>query len=441
MGKRALALGGGGARGAYEVGVWKALREIGQDRFDIITGTSVGALNGAVIAQGSYEDAVRFWSGVTTEKVLRIDLAENGEKEALSEHSLSVIRSFTREILRNRGADTAPLREMLTACVDEAAVRASGTDFGLVTVSLPDGKGHGLFLPDIPEGKLIDYLMASSAFFPAMQVQMIDGIPYVDGGYYDNVPAAMAAERGAEEIVAVDLKAPGLHRSIPVKGVRVIRIEPSWDLGPVLLFGHAYVERNITLGYFDTLRAFDQCDGVLYAFQKGEAAAYGDACRKRIFSLYETLRPEAVRPLGERAEPLKWRVMRVLRGLPWNGDAPLAVGWMENAGRIFGVSPLRKYTAREFYAAAKEICVKQPALAFSELESWTGGETQRKDPTGMIRELLKTTDRRAIAGAFYEQIVLSLHDEAERRRLWAAALLFPAEAAAGAYLACSYESL
>lgn len=48
--KRAIVLSGGGARGAYQIGVWKALREL-NIKYDIITGTSVGALNGALMIQ------------------------------------------------------------------------------------------------------------------------------------------------------------------------------------------------------------------------------------------------------------------------------------------------------------------------------------------------------------------------------------------------------
>ena len=55
----AIALEGGGAKGAYEIGVWKALREAGI-KFDAVAGTSVGALNGAMYAIGDFDKAVDF---------------------------------------------------------------------------------------------------------------------------------------------------------------------------------------------------------------------------------------------------------------------------------------------------------------------------------------------------------------------------------------------
>ena len=58
---RALVLSGGGAKGSYQIGVWKALRQLGI-KFDLVTGTSSGAINGALIVQGSYFKALSIWN-------------------------------------------------------------------------------------------------------------------------------------------------------------------------------------------------------------------------------------------------------------------------------------------------------------------------------------------------------------------------------------------
>ena len=52
-GKRAVVLSGGGTKGAYEIGVWRALRELSVD-FQIVTGTSIGSINGAMMAMGDF---------------------------------------------------------------------------------------------------------------------------------------------------------------------------------------------------------------------------------------------------------------------------------------------------------------------------------------------------------------------------------------------------
>ena len=67
----ALVLGGGGGKGAYQIGVWKALRELGVERnVTAVTGTSVGALNALLFATGNYELAESIWSNLSTEQIL-----------------------------------------------------------------------------------------------------------------------------------------------------------------------------------------------------------------------------------------------------------------------------------------------------------------------------------------------------------------------------------
>lgn len=61
-----IVLAGGGGRGAYQIGCWKKLKELGLDRFSVISGTSVGALNAALIAAGDVPQATR--SGKSSRK-------------------------------------------------------------------------------------------------------------------------------------------------------------------------------------------------------------------------------------------------------------------------------------------------------------------------------------------------------------------------------------
>ena len=58
--KKAIVLSGGGSKGAYQIGVWKALRKL-NIKYDLITGTSVGALNAALMTQKDYYRAIWLW--------------------------------------------------------------------------------------------------------------------------------------------------------------------------------------------------------------------------------------------------------------------------------------------------------------------------------------------------------------------------------------------
>ena len=67
--KRALVLSGGGSRGAYEIGAWQALNELGV-RLDAVYGTSIGALNAGLVAQGDVEQAVELWQNINLSQVV-----------------------------------------------------------------------------------------------------------------------------------------------------------------------------------------------------------------------------------------------------------------------------------------------------------------------------------------------------------------------------------
>lgn len=74
MSKLAIVFAGGGGKGAYQIGVWKALKEFGVDQnIGAIAGTSVGALNAVALVQGDFELAERIWLNISHSKFLKVD--------------------------------------------------------------------------------------------------------------------------------------------------------------------------------------------------------------------------------------------------------------------------------------------------------------------------------------------------------------------------------
>ena len=67
--RRAVALCGGGTKGAYELGVWRAIQEL-DINYQIVTGTSIGAINGALMASRDYELAKELWNNIRMEDVM-----------------------------------------------------------------------------------------------------------------------------------------------------------------------------------------------------------------------------------------------------------------------------------------------------------------------------------------------------------------------------------
>lgn len=267
--KTALVLSGGGSRGAYEAGVWQALCEMGME-IDIVTGASVGSINGAMVCQGDLEATISLWKEIETHMVF--DVPEGSQPI-----------DYAKEMLLNRGIGTSGLKELLKKYIDEEKIRKSPVDYGLVTVERAGLKPHFLFKEDIPDGKLIDYIIASSSVFPAIQAYNIDGTDYIDGAYADVMPINMALEKGAERIVAVKLNAFGIIDSSSIKKApNLTIIESKWELGNTLIFDVKNSKRIMRLGHLDAMKAFGIFDGIYYAFAKGSFSKtdtrMADAC-------------------------------------------------------------------------------------------------------------------------------------------------------------------
>lgn len=104
--KRAFVLAGGGSKGAYEIGFYKAIQELGIQP-DIVTGTSIGALIGCMIAQNDYEEAVRLWENMDITQVMN-----NGISVSMNIDSLVTQRNrvvpFFKQFIHDKGADITP---------------------------------------------------------------------------------------------------------------------------------------------------------------------------------------------------------------------------------------------------------------------------------------------------------------------------------------------
>ena len=352
--KKALVLAGGGARGSYQVGVWRALTELGWNP-QIITGTSVGSLNGAMFALDLYETARDMWMSIRSQDVMELP-EENAD--------LSELHAFLREVVRDGGMDVTPLEEIVERVLDEDALRASPIRFGLVTVEKRGLKPRELTLEDIPAGKVKDYLLASAACFPALRAKQIDGVQFLDGGYRDNMPTALAQKMGAEELVCVDLEGVGI--TLPNRtGLPTTMVRSYWELGDILHFDPDTARRNIELGYYDTLRAFGRLRGCAYAVAKNEQTAQDAAAFRQRF--------DAVQKAVKAKYPVTLTADLALK-LANMQDAELAP--LEAAAEDVGVDPTRYYTVETLAKAFLETCDRNRIEGFEPLFEGSGNAAQ-----------------------------------------------------------------
>ena len=287
--KKGLVLEGGGTKGAYQIGAYEALRDLGI-KITGIAGTSIGALNGAFIAQGDFESMKDIWVNYDYKSFMNIDedtyeRYKNIEMKAKNLHDVVDLMNKAR---KKQGIDITPVRKLLEEKINEDKIRKSNIDFG-ITTAYWDGKifPQLLYVEDIPRGRLVDYLIASASL-PIFDLDKLDDKLYLDGMFSDNIPINMLAQRGYDDIVVIRLVDDFLGKRIINKynNLNLKVIVPSQSLGGSLNKDKDHMESNIKLGYLDTMKAYKRYDGVKYFFNL-DCKYNEDYCFKKISSLSE----------------------------------------------------------------------------------------------------------------------------------------------------------
>lgn len=266
---KGLVLEGGGTKGAYQIGAYKALRDLGLE-FQGVTGTSIGALNGAYILQNDIEVMEDIWLTYDYTHFMNIDeeFYEKYKNIDFTAKNINSVLELINKAVKNEGIDISPLRQLLETTLNEDVIRKSNKDFGLVTVWW-DRKinPHPLYLEDIPKGRLVDYLIASASL-PIFQIERMDDKLYLDGMFFDNLPVSLLENKGYKDIVVIRLIDDFLgKRSLSKHQDSNLKIiVPSEYLGGSLNKDRDNVDKNIKLGYLDAMKAYNRYDGIKYYF-------------------------------------------------------------------------------------------------------------------------------------------------------------------------------
>lgn len=272
-----IVLEGGGARGSYQIGAWKALREAGI-KIRGIAGASVGALNGALICMDDLEKAEEIWENIRYSQVIDVDddVIETVKKLDLKSLDLVKVAEDARRILKDKGLDITPLKNLIESVVDEDKIRSSDRELYLTTYSVTDRELLVLNAKDIPDGEIGDMLL-TSAYFPAFRNDKLGGKRYLDGGGWNNVPINILLEHDYKDILVIRIYGLGYDSErtteIP-EDVHVTHIAPRQDLGGILEFDRTRARKNMTLGYYDAKRVLYGLEGRWYYLYAPESDAY-----------------------------------------------------------------------------------------------------------------------------------------------------------------------
>lgn len=347
-----LALGGGGTRGGYEIGVWQFLEE---EKIPIgaVAGTSIGSANGAMLVEGALDRALEAWLSIDISL-----LTEAGQPQSEEEKEKTKARFFSdfaqdmgslaKRFIENRGIDTAPLRAFLSSLIHEDRVRASSIDYHLVTVDVTNLEPRYVKLEDIPSGQLIDYILASCSV-PIFKLPEIDGSKFIDGGFHDNIPVAPLYADGYTKIIAVDLSSMGPKRSLHTQGVDLIHIKNSAPLGATFQFDLDQTKTNIRLGYLDAKKTFGLVEGIHYYLrdvpQKSPLLAKVNTQEMAFLNRMLSLPKNPLIP----SDLAYSHLQKLLAGLYGEDheDADFVLASLEITGQQLGVDRLKEYSPDE----------------------------------------------------------------------------------------------
>ena len=241
--KLGIALAGGGGKGAYQIGVWNALREAGLEaHIAAVAGTSVGGLNGAMMAQGRYDLAEQMWLKVEAHNLLTLEGAPGLAEWLARKLPPGPILSRLMNSAASKGLfKRAGLQAMIAQGVDAALLAGSAIPLTVTWHHEADNRVvyHTLRDPDT----VADGLLATAALPMIFDQVGIDGEFYSDGGFYwsvpgrrlDNVPVRALQDAGCDTVIVVCLSQDDLTvapQQFP--GMRVIPIVPRRALGSVM---------------------------------------------------------------------------------------------------------------------------------------------------------------------------------------------------------------
>ena len=255
---RASVLSGGGGKGAYQAGVYKAIKKLGIE-YDIVTGTSIGALNGFLMVQDDLFKCLWLWKHINYNKIFEDFNNVVDEKTLKNKYFEKII---------NGGIDTKRIDKLVSRIYNPKRLYSSSIDYGVVAFDLAKLKPIIALKKEMDASTLKKYIIASATCFPVFKPQKYEKEVLVDGGYYDTTPINLAIDLGATEVVAVELKAVGLRKKVKNKDVKITYITPNNDLTSFLVFEKEAAKKMIKFGYNDTMKVFKKFEGKKYTFKK-----------------------------------------------------------------------------------------------------------------------------------------------------------------------------
>ncbi len=354
-----IVLEGGGAKGAYQVGAWQALKEAGI-KIKGIAGTSVGALNGAMMCMDDLERAERVWSHLTYSQVMDV---EDQKMERLLEGDTPFWEALSdvAKKMGEGGLDITPLKNLILEVVDEEKIRNSPVELYIKTFSVDELKELDIDLRRVEPGYMKDLLLASAYIYPLFKNEKLHGRKYIDGGAINNVPLDSLVDRGYQDIIMIRIFGIGREKRVKIpEGTQIFTIEPRVNLGNIIDFNPEKSRRNMKIGYYDAQRMIYGLKGKIYYIEENEEECYylrkllqiPEEARDRLLEWYHTWEKEEGRIRAFVEKVLPGVAMELKLSREWTYKE-LYLAILEATAKICRVPKYRVYTVEELREEVK----------------------------------------------------------------------------------------
>ncbi|MCF7926165.1 MAG: patatin-like phospholipase family protein [Candidatus Izimaplasma sp.] len=266
MKKLGIALAGGGARGVYQIGAWKALKEANIfDKIEVFSGASIGSLNAVLFALGDYEKAYNLWMDSEQNAIFKVqnNLIERLKKEKLEFLSKGVYQINKLETYIEESIPFEKLhdKEVYIATTHLGDKDSSFFDFFKTNYQhffKSNNQIKYTLFSDLNRENKVKTLLASCAIPILFKPVTVDGETYYDGGLLDNTPYQPLVKAGCDTIIVIDLYRFSMMRLKKEKTVDMVVCYPSKGLRGILDFSNKQLKRRFDLGYKDMKKLIEK---------------------------------------------------------------------------------------------------------------------------------------------------------------------------------------
>ena len=292
--KIGLVLSGGGGKGAYELGVWKALKDLGISKhISVFSGTSIGAFNAILFAMDEIDKAEELWQEVTMEQLVpisKLELFKRGVGLYLGEKNLQLVKKFLTDKLEHGAVDNKGAIEIMDKYLDCTRIKENGRTCYVACTQLPNFNAKYFKINDYDEEIGKKMVLASASLPLIYDSTEVLGDKYIDGGLADNTPIQAVYGENCDIIIVVLLSKEATIEKSKYPNSKLIVIAPE-TLDENAINGTLNLDMEakrirINEGYNDTMNRFEPIMDIMrFIYEKDEEEKH-----PRLFKMYNSLK-------------------------------------------------------------------------------------------------------------------------------------------------------